>query len=59
MGMIVGRDYAYVECNNSKCTKKTEKVYGEDAQTRAYIQARDAGWHKSFVTGYWYCPEHK
>lgn len=58
MSLIVGRDYAYVECNHPACDEKTEKVYGDKCQRVAYNKALEEGWYRT-LTGRWFCPSHR
>lgn len=60
MGVIVGSNYLYIECNKPGCYNQTCKVYGDGGQEHhreVDKVARQSGWRVSFTSSDCTCPE--
>lgn len=60
MGVIVGSNYLYIECNKPGCHNQTQKVYGFDShEMRREVDrvVRQSGWRVSYTSSDCTCPE--
>lgn len=56
MGVVVGRDSSYIECDIPGCRRKTPRIAGDNSgQSEVVKYAQRNGWHHNLTTGSWYC----